>query len=317
MKKRYLIIGIIVLSLISLFIGTSTITPMDIINGDLDKMKIVFISRIPRVISVIIAGMGLSISGLIMQQITRNKFTSPTTAGTMDSAKMGVLFSMLFMPSAGVLGKALFAFIFALIGSLIFLTILSKIKVKNVIFVPLVGMMFGSIVNSITAFISYSLDLNQTLNAWFQGTFSTAIKGRYELLYFCIPSIILAFIYANKFTIAGMGKSFSTNLGLNHERIVNIGMILVSSISGLTLVMVGNIPFIGLIVPNLISIMKGDNLKNSLVETCLFGAIFVLACDLIGRVIIAPYEVAIGLTVGVIGSVLFLYLVLRRNKSAA
>ncbi|SFU77204.1 iron complex transport system permease protein [Clostridium sp. DSM 8431] len=252
-----------------------------------------------------------------MQQITRNKFTSPTTAGTMDSAKMGVLFSMLFMPSAGILGKALFAFIFALIGSLIFLTILSKIKVKNVIFVPLVGMMFGSIIGSITSFISYSLDLNQTLNAWFQGSFSTAIKGRYELLYFCIPSIILAFIYANKFTIAGMGKSFSTNLGLNHERIVNIGMVLVSSISGLTLVMVGNIPFIGLIVPNLISIMKGDNLKNSLTETCLFGAIFVLACDLIGRVIIAPYEVAIGLTVGVIGSVLFLYLVLRRNTSAA
>ena len=129
-----------------------------------------------------------------------------------------------------------------------------------------------------------------------------------------LVAIILAFIYANKFTIAGMGESFATNLGLNHERIVNIGLILVSAVSALTLVMVGNIPFLGLIVPNLVSISKGDNLKNSLVETCLFGGSFVLLCDIIGRVIIAPYEVSIGLTVGVIGSAMFLYLVMRRKK---
>ena len=89
------------------------------------------------------------------------------------------------------------------------------------------------------------------------------MKGNYELLYLCIPAIILAFIYANKFTIAGMGESFATNLGLNHARVVNIGLILVSAVSALTLVMVGNIPFLGLIIPNLVSITKGDNLKNS------------------------------------------------------
>ena len=87
-----------------------------------------------------------------------------------------------------------------------------------------------------------------------------------------------------------------------------------ASMTALTLVMVGNIPFLGLIIPNLVSISKGDNLKNSLVETCLFGGSFVLLCDIIGRVIIAPYEVSIGLTVGVIGSAMFLYLVMRRKK---
>ena len=221
---------------------------------------------------------------------------------------------MLFMPKAGVISKAIFSFVFALLGSLIFMTILKKLKVKNIIFVPLVGMMFGNLVSSITSFISYYKDMNQSLNAWFQGSFSTVMKGNYELLYLCIPAIILAFIYANKFTIAGMGESFATNLGLNHERIVNIGLILVSAVSALTLVMVGNIPFLGLIVPNLVSISKGDNLKNSLVETCLFGGSFVLLCDIIGRFIIAPYEVSIGLTVGVIGSAMFLYLVMRRKK---
>lgn len=314
MKKRYLAIALVILSLISLFIGVSNISITDILAGDSHKMKIILISRLPRLISIIIAGMGLSISGLIMQQISKNKFTSPTTAGTMDSAKMGLMFAMLFMPKAGVISKAVFSFIFALLGSLIFMTILKKLKVKNIIFVPLVGMMFGNLVSSITSFISYYKDMNQSLNAWFQGSFSTVMKGNYELLYLCIPAIILAFIYANKFTIAGMGESFATNLGLNHARVVNIGLILVSAVSALTLVMVGNIPFLGLIIPNLVSITKGDNLKNSLVETCLFGGSFVLLCDIIGRVIIAPYEVSIGLTVGVIGSAMFLYLVMRRKK---
>ena len=314
MKKRYLAIALVILSLISLFIGVSNISITDILAGDSHKMKIILISRLPRLISIIIAGMGLSISGLIMQQISRNKFTSPTTAGTMDSAKMGLMFAMLFMPKAGVISKAVFSFIFALLGSLIFMTILKKLKVKNIIFVPLVGMMFGNLVSSITSFISYYKDMNQSLNAWFQGSFSTVMKGNYELLYLCIPAIILAFIYANKFTIAGMGESFATNLGLNHARVVNIGLILVSAVSALTLVMVGNIPFLGLIIPNLVSITKGDNLKNSLVETCLFGGSFVLLCDIIGRVIIAPYEVSIGLTVGVIGSAMFLYFVMRRKK---
>ena len=314
MKKRYLAIALVILSFSSLFIGVSNISIKDILAGDSSKMQIILISRLPRLISIIIAGMGLSISGLIMQQISRNKFTSPTTAGTMDSAKMGLMFAMLFMPKAGVISKAIFSFVFALLGSLIFMTILKKLKVKNIIFVPLVGMMFGNLVSSITSFISYYKDMNQSLNAWFQGSFSTVMKGNYELLYLCIPAIILAFIYANKFTIAGMGESFATNLGLNHERIVNIGLILVSAVSALTLVMVGNIPFLGLIVPNLVSISKGDNLKNSLVETCLFGGSFVLLCDIIGRFIIAPYEVSIGLTVGVIGSAMFLYLVMRRKK---
>ena len=314
MKKRYLAIALVILSLISLFIGVSNISIKDILAGDSSKMQIILISRLPRLISIVIAGMGLSISGLIMQQISRNKFTSPTTAGTMDSAKMGLMFAMLFMPKAGVISKAVFSFIFALLGSLIFMTILKKLKVKNIIFVPLVGMMFGNLVSSITSFISYYKDMNQSLNAWFQGSFSTVMKGNYELLYLCIPAIILAFIDANKFTIAGMGESFATNLGLNHARVVNIGLILVSAVSALTLVMVGNIPFLGLIIPNLVSITKGDNLKNSLVETCLFGGSFVLLCDIIGRVIIAPYEVSIGLTVGVIGSAMFLYLVMRRKK---
>ena len=315
MKKRYLAIALVILSLISLFIGVSNISIKDILAGDSSKMQIILISRVPRLISIVIAGMGLSISGLIMQQISRNKFTSPTTAGTMDSAKMGLMFAMLFMPKAGVISKAVFSFIFALLGSLIFMTILKKLKVKNIIFAPLVGMMFGNLVSSITSFISYYKDMNQSLNAWFQGSFSTVMKGNYELLYLCIPAIILAFIYANKFTIVGMGEDFAINLGVNYNFVVNVGLAIVSLICAVTIITVGNIPFLGLIIPNIISLYSGDNLKKTLYHTALLGPIFLLACDILGRFIIFPFEMSISLTVGVIGSIIFLYMIIRGSKN--
>ena len=124
----------------------------------------------------------------------------------MDFAKFGLVISMILMPNQKVMIKACFSFVFAFIGSWIFMYILKKLKVKNDIFVPLIGMIFGGIIASITSFITYALDMNQTVNAYFQGSFSTVIKGRYELLYICIPMIVLAFIYANKFTIAKMGQ---------------------------------------------------------------------------------------------------------------
>lgn len=312
MKKYLLFIALIFLSFISIFIGSN-----NILNQSTSALEIVMISRVPRVISLIIAGAGLSISGVIMQQITRNKFTSPTTAGTMDCAKFGILMAMIIMPSSGILVKSLFSFTFAMIGSIVFTLILSKIKIKNVILVPLIGMMFGNLIGAATDFFSYYFELNQAVNAWFQGSFSGIMKGNYELLYICIPMVIITFLYAEKFMITGMGESFAKNLGLNYKRIMYIGMILVSAISSLTLVMAGSIPFIGLIVPNIIRLIKGDNIKNTLTETAAFGAVFLLICDIFGRIIIKPYEVSIGLTVGVIGSMIFLYLIMRGEKKNA
>ncbi|MGE7853580.1 ABC transporter permease [Bacillus paramycoides] len=317
MKKRYLFIMLIVLSIASIFIGVKDISLMDILHWDQDKMQVVFISRLPRLISIIVAGVSLSISGLIMQQLSRNKFVSPTTAGTMDSAKLGVLVSLMLFTTASPLEKMLVAFVFALAGTFLFMQILKRIKFKDAIFIPLVGIMFGNIISSVTTFFAYKYDLIQNINSWLQGDFSMIMKGRYELLYLSIPLVIIAFLYANRFTVAGMGEDFAANLGMNYNRVLNIGLVIVSLISALVVLTVGMIPFLGLIIPNIVSIYRGDNLKNSLPHTALLGAVFVLACDILGRVVIYPYEISIGLTVGVIGSGIFLYLLMRRNAYAA
>lgn len=315
MKKRYLIIAFIILSLISLFLGVHSISISDIISGNTEKINVFLISRVPRLISIIVAGVGLSISGVIMQQISNNKFVSPTTAATIDSAKLGVLVSMLLFSSATLTQKMVTAFIFSLLGTFVFMRIMKKIKFKNVIFVPLLGIMLGNVVGAITDFFAYKFDLMQNMSSFMQGNFAAILKGNYEILYLTIPLLIVAFLYSNKFTIIGMGEDISTNLGLNFERVANIGMIIVSLITALVVIIVGSIPFVGLIVPNIVSIFMGDNLGKNIWVTSLFGAIFLLACDIIGRILIYPYEIPISLTVGVIGSIVFLYMIFRRTRN--
>ncbi|WP_106766179.1 ABC transporter permease [Paenibacillus faecalis] len=313
MKKRYLIAAVVVLSIISLFIGVKDISPLDLFRMTEQQQHIMLVSRIPRLISLILAGVSMSICGLIMQQLSRNKFVSPTTAGTMDSARLGILAAMLVFSNSGPLIKMLVAFLFAFAGTLLFMKILDKIKFKDAVFIPLVGLMFGNIISSIATFFAYKYDLIQNMSAWLQGDFSMIIKGQYELMYISVPLVILAYLFANKFTVAGMGEEFATNLGLRYRSVVNTGLIIVAMVTASVVLTVGMIPFLGLIVPNIVSLYLGDHLKKSLSHTALLGAVFVLFCDIIGRIIIYPYEIPISLTVGVIGSGIFIYLLMRRK----
>lgn len=313
MKLRYYVVLLIVLSIASLFIGVSDVSPLDLFQLNEQQKNILLVSRLPRLISIVIAGMSMSIIGLIMQQLSRNKFVSPTTAGTMDSARLGILVALLLFPSATMLEKMGVAFLFALAGTFLFMKILNKIKFKDAIFIPLVGLMFGNIIGSLTTFFAYKYDLIQNIGSWLHGDFSMIVKGRYELLYLSIPALIIAYVFANRFTIAGMGEEFAINLGLRYKKVVTIGLIIVAFVSANVMLTVGTLPFLGLIIPNIVTIYQGDHLKNSLLHTALLGAVFVLFADILGRVIIYPYEISIGLTIGVIGSGLFLYLLMRRN----
>ncbi|PID26000.1 ABC transporter permease [Sporosarcina sp. P7] len=316
MKKRYLITAVILLSFLSLFVGASRITPADLLDWRSEATEILLISRVPRLVAIVLAGAGMSIAGLIMQQLSRNKFVSPTTAGTLDATKLGILVSMLIFTNATLLEKMAVSFTFALLGTFLFMQILDRIKFKDAIFIPLVGLMFGNILSSISTFFAFKANVIQNMSAWLQGDFSMIMKGRYELLYISIPVLIITYLYANRFTVAGMGEDFSKNLGLAYKSIVNIGLILVALITTTVVLTVGLIPFLGLIIPNIVSIFKGDHLQKTLPHTALLGAIFLLICDILGRVIIFPYEISISLMVGVIGSAIFLFLLFRGKAYA-
>lgn len=319
MKRIHLVAGLaclFVLAVYSLFVGVSDITPWGLWQNREDQLHIFLVSRVPRLIAILAAGTGMSVVGLIMQGLARNKFVTPSTAGTVESASLGILVAILFFGSASVLQKMLIAFVFAMLGTMIFMQILERVKFKDVIFVPLIGIMFGGVIGSVTTFFAYRYDLMQTLGAWTNGDFSGILRGRYEMLYIAVPVTALAYLFADRFTLAGMGEEFAVNLGLNYKTVVNTGLTIIALTTSVVVLTVGAIPFLGLIVPNVVTIALGDNIKKILPATALLGATFVLVCDIVGRTVRYPYEIPIGTIVGVVGSAMFLFLIMRRGAYA-
>ncbi|KKK34495.1 iron ABC transporter permease [Salinicoccus sediminis] len=312
-----LIVLLLLLSVLSMFVGVVELHPRDIFSLSEDQQSILLNSRLPRTVSIIIAGASLAVCGLIMQQLTRNKFVSPTTAGTMDWAQLGILIGLVFFPGVSMLGRLAFASILAVAGTLLFMQIINRIKFKDIIFVPLIGLMLGGVVSSISTFIALRTNMLQAISGWMHGSFSTLVAGKYEILYISIPLFILALLYANQFTVAGMGEDFSKNLGLNYQKVLYIGLFITAVITALVVVSVGMLPFLGLIVPNVVSVFRGDHLRSTIFLTAVLGAVFVMICDVIGRVVIYPYEISVGLTIAIIGGFVFLFLIFRRAGANA
>lgn len=315
MRGPVLFFIFIVLSILSLFIGVSQLGLSDIFHLSAEQRNILFSSRIPRTVSIIISGSSLALAGLIMQQMMQNKFVSPTTAGTMEWAKLGILIALVFFPHAHILIKLLFAMLLSIAGTFFFMKLIQIIRFKDVIFVPLLGIMIGGIISSLTTFIALRTNAVQSIGNWLNGNFAIITSGRYEILYLSIPLLIVTYIFANYFTIAGMGKDFSHNLGVNYERIMMFGLTITATMTALVVVTVGALPFLGLIVPNIVSIYRGDHLKHALPHTVLLGAIFVLFSDILGRLIVYPYEINIGLTLGVFGTFIFLAMLLKGSRN--
>lgn len=300
------------LSLISLFIGATTTSPVSLFAGNTTStISILLASRIPRTLALLLAGSSMAVAGLIMQMLSRNRFVEPGTAGTIESATLGLLLAALLAPGLPVLARMLVACCTALLGTLLFLVILRLSPMRSPLMVPLVGLMLGGVINAMATFLAYRFDLIQSLVDWSTGDFSSVLRGRYELLWISFGAAVLAYIAADRFTVAGLGQNFANNLGLNYRLTLITGLVIVSIVTAAVVATVGAIPFVGLVVPNIISMMIGDNLRRSVPWTATLGAGFVLSCDILGRSVNQPFEIPVGPIIGIAGSVIFLFILKR------
>jgi len=299
----------------SLFVGVSDISLPGLLSGSPGDrpMQVLLISRIPRTLSLLLAGSAMAVAGLLMQILARNRFVEPGTAGTVESASLGLLAVTLLAPGTPVFGKMLVAAGFALAGTALFLRILRYVPLRSALLVPLVGLMLGGVISAIASFFAYRYNLMQSLAAWTMGDFSAVLRGRYELLWISAALTLIAYVAADRFTVAGLGGDFTTSLGLDYRRVLTLGLVIVALVTAVVVVSVGSIPFLGLVVPNIVSLIFGDNMRRAVPWVAVLGAGFVLACDIFGRLVNFPYEIPLGTVVGVVGSMLFLYLLLGRR----
>ncbi|AQP45168.1 ABC transporter permease [Tessaracoccus flavus] len=307
------LLGVLVLSGVSVFTGVADLSPIDFLTGtatDEQKLNLVA-SRIPRTAAVLLAGASLALAGLLMQMLVRNRFVEPSTVGTSESAAVGLLIVAMLFPAAPLPLKMLVAIITALIGTALFLRVIRSLPPHApVVAIPLVGIMLAGIIAAGTTFVAQRNDLLQSLGIWMAGDFSGVLRGRYEGLWLLAGVGVLMWLFADRFTVASLGKDTATSLGLSYRMTLNLGLGLVAVASAVTLVIVGSIAFVGLIVPNLISMWRGDNLRRNIGWAALAGSGFVLVCDLIARTINHPYEVPVGTVSGIIGGAIFLGLLL-------
>lgn len=322
--KTFLAAIILVLLLFSasLLVGASDSLSVHniqaLLAGESDQALLLLVSsRLPRGFALLLAGSSMAVAGAIMQMLAQNRFVEPSTAGTVESAALGMLLTLLLAPQLPVVGKMLVAMLFAFAGTLLFLAILRRIPLRSPVVVPLVGIMLGGVISAVTSFIAYRYEMMQSLGAWMSGDFSTILRSRYELLWLAGGLTVIAYAFADRLTVAGMGEERALNLGINYRRVVFLGLLLVAAITASVLVTAGVVPFLGLVVPNVVRLWRGDRLRSSLPLVALIGAGLVIVCDILGRTINAPFEIPVGTVLGVIGSIAFLFLLAGRRTYAA
>ena len=294
--------ALLILCLLSLGVGVIDLT------ADAKAWQVLAISRVPRTIAVLITGAGLAICGAIMQMLVRNRFVEPMTSGTGQGAALGILLVTLYAPQASIIVKMVLASATALGSSLGFLAIVRRLPPTQPLLVPLVGIIYGGIIGAGVTYVAFQADLLQYIDVWMNGEFSGVLQGRYELLWVAAIVAAASYFAADQFAIVGMGRVASVNLGLNYGQVVLIGLVAISVVTALTVVTVGMIPFVGLVVPNIISRLYGENLRTTLPVTAFTGAAFVLASDILGRLLRYPYEIPVGTVFGIIGTGVFLWL---------
>lgn len=306
---------ILLLSLISLFTGVIELSPGALLQ-DPEALQLLAVSRLPRTAAAVLTGCSMAVSGQIMQILVRNKFVEPISAGTGQAAALGILISVLVFPAAGLAVKMALAAGTALLGTLGFVALVQRLPPTQPLLVPLVGLVYGGILGAVMVFIAYQADLVQYVDIWMLGEFSGVMRGRYELLWLAGIAAFGSYLIADQFAILGLGRDLSLSLGLNHRQVMAMGLICVSLVSALTVVTVGMLPFVGLVIPNLVSRRLGDNLRATLPVTALLGGVFVLGCDILARIVRHPYEVPVGTIFGVLGTLAFLWLIYARPRHA-
>ena len=306
-----LIIGIV---LVALLLIASLMTGVYDVFGADDGAQMFAITRIPRTIALVLAGAAMAMSGLVMQLMTQNRFVEPSTTGTTEWAGLGLILVMVLAPTAGLLTKMTVAIIFSFVGTMVFFLFLRKVTLRSSLIVPIIGIMLGAVVGSVSTFVALQFDALQNLGVWFAGSFTSVLRGSYEVLWIVAIVGVAVFLVADRLTVIGLGEDIATNVGVNYQRVLLLGTGLVAIATGVVTVVVGNLPFLGLIVPNVVSMIRGDDLRSNLPWVCLLGIAIVTVCDLIGRTIIMPFEVPVSLILGIVGAAVFILLLVRQRR---
>ena len=316
MKKTLILWGVTVcLLVLSLSIGSNQeFSWLALFQGQEKSLAIFLESRLPRTLAIVMASSAISLSGLLMQTISQNPYAAPSTTGTTEAAQLGILVSLFVFAKATLFQKMSFAFLSALLFTGLFIQVIRRLQFKEKWVLPLVGLIYSGIIGAFAQMIAYRFNLIQSMTSWSQGSFSMIQRHQYEWLFLLVIVLVAVWRYSNTFSVMALGEDASRNLGLPYGAMETLALALVSLTSAVTMITVGALPFLGVIVPNVVRQFAGDYFKKTRSLVVLVGMLLVLACDILARLVIWPYEVSVSLILGVVGTVVFLAIIWKGEQ---
>ena len=314
------IFAVAMLSLIDILIGMSHIGIKEIIDSIINysgskQDLIIRTVRLPRVLLCILIGASMAISGLIMQNLTRNPLASPQILGINSGATLSVVVIMVFFPLLGYKAKILGAFLGAgVIG--LFVHVIGTVKNLSPLKITLVGISIQLFLSSITKSIMlFNESKTSDLVFWMIGGVHHAqFIHIMAILPWFILSIVLTILISNSMDTLKMGDSVAISLGENVKLTKTVATIVVILLSSSSVAIAGPISFVGLITPHIISKLGGRNFRQNFILCGIYGANLLLLSDIISKLLKYPYESPVGIVTSFIGAVFYIFLANKEMK---
>lgn len=289
-------------------------------QGDETFYNIIWEIRLPRILSVIILGGALSVSGFLLQTFFGNPIAGPFVLGISSGAKLVVSLVMIFFLSRSVVVSSAAMIIAAFAGSMIsmgFVLLVSK-KVNKMSMLVISGVMIGYICSAITDFVVTFADDSNIVNLhnWSLGSFSGMSWDNVTVMTVVVMiSLGLTFLMSKPIGAYQLGEAYAQNMGVN-IKMFRIALILLSSIlSACVTAFAGPISFVGIAVPHLVKNLLKTSKPILVIPACfLGGAVFCLFCDLIARTVFAPTELSISSVTAVFGAPVVIYIMIRKQR---
>ena len=321
-----LLAGLAVLTVWNINSGSVKLTVKEIFDiiinktGDETAYNIVWDIRLPRILSVIILGGALSVSGFLLQTFFGNPIAGPFVLGISSGAKLVVSLVMIYLLGKSMVAGSGVLILAAFVGSMIsmgFVLAISK-KVNKMSILVISGIMIGYICSAVTDFvITFADDSNiVNLHNWSMGSFSgmswdnVAVMAGVVLI-----TLVITFFMSKPISAYQLGETYAQNMGVN-IRLFRVALILLSSVlSSCVTAFAGPISFVGIAVPHLAKSLLKTARPILVIPACfLGGAVFCLLCDLIARTVFAPTELSISSVTAVFGAPVVIYIMIRRQR---
>lgn len=305
----------------AIFFGGTRLSPEEVLKGmfwgdETNASLIIKHIRLPRAISAVVSGAGLSVSGVLLQSITDNRLAGPNIIGVNAGAGFAVIITMCFFPQASGF-IPLSAFLGAFLTAVLIIAIAGKIS-RSKSSVILSGIAVTAILNALISLITLiDSDIISGYNYFSIGGLSGVTSDKLYIPSAMIAvSVFVALVFSSKIRILCLGDSHAFSLGVNVLFVRTLCIVCAAAAAAAAVSFAGLLGFVGLIAPNISAAVIGKNTKLEILSSVLIGSTTVLLADTVGRTLLAPTEIPVGIIMALIGAPFFLAILIGGKKDA-